>query len=56
MGSQIPDSARIAVALRGIVGRDPAFLAVVRKVPRVAGSEAPALLLGETGTGKELVA
>lgn len=43
-------------AAQGMVGRSPAFVAMLEKVMRVAGSEASVLLLGETGTGKELVA
>jgi PAS domain S-box-containing protein len=39
-----------------IVGRSSALTAVMEKVRRVAPSDAPVLLLGETGTGKELVA
>lgn len=43
-------------AARGLVGRSPAFVAMLEKVLRVANSNAAVLLLGETGTGKELVA
>lgn len=43
-------------AAQGMVGRSPAFTELLRKIMRVAPSEATALLLGETGTGKELVA
>jgi len=43
-------------AAQGLVGRSPAFVAMLEKVLRVAHSEASVLLLGETGTGKELVA
>jgi formate hydrogenlyase transcriptional activator len=39
-----------------IVGRSPALQAVVEKVRQVADTTAPVLLLGETGTGKELLA
>ncbi len=39
-----------------LVGEDPAFVAVKRKVPHLARSEVPVLLIGETGTGKELCA
>jgi len=39
-----------------IVGRSPALKDVMQKVARVAASDATVLLLGETGTGKELVA
>lgn len=43
-------------AAKGLVGRSPAFLGMLEKVMRVAPSNATVLLLGETGTGKELVA
>ena len=39
-----------------LVGRAPAFVDVARKVPLVARSGSPALITGETGTGKELCA
>ncbi len=39
-----------------IVGRSSALKEVMQKVAKVAPSDATALLLGETGTGKELVA
>ena len=36
------------------VGKDPAFLNALNRVVHVGTSEAPVLLTGETGTGKEL--
>jgi DNA-binding NtrC family response regulator len=39
-----------------LVGKDPAFLRTVNQIPLLAASDAPVLLLGETGTGKELCA
>ena len=39
-----------------IVGRSPALVALLGKVQRVAATDAPVLVLGETGTGKDLVA
>jgi len=39
-----------------IVGDSPAIRAVLAQVEKVAGTEASVLLLGETGTGKELIA
>ena len=39
-----------------IVGRSAVHRTVLRKVDQVAGTDVPVLLLGETGTGKELVA
>jgi two-component system response regulator HydG len=43
-------------SLPGVIGRSPAMAELTRLVRRVARSDAPALVLGETGTGKELVA
>lgn len=43
-------------AAQGLVGRSAAFMGMLEKVLRVANSNAAVLLLGETGTGKELVA
>jgi two-component system, NtrC family, response regulator HydG len=43
-------------AAQGLVGRSPAFTRMLGFVTRVAPSEAAVMLLGETGTGKELVA
>ena len=39
-----------------IIGQSPALKAVMESVAKVANSDATVLLLGETGTGKELVA
>jgi len=44
------------VGLRQLVGRDPAFLKIVAQIAMFAGSNAPVLFTGETGTGKELCA
>jgi DNA-binding NtrC family response regulator len=43
-------------AAQGLVGRSPAFTRMLSLVLRAAPSEAAVMLLGETGTGKELVA
>ncbi len=43
-------------AAQGLVGRSPAFTRMLSRVMRVAPSMAAVMLLGETGTGKELVA
>ncbi|MGI9427587.1 MAG: sigma-54 interaction domain-containing protein [Bythopirellula sp.] len=42
--------------LPGIIGDGPAMQMVYRVTRQVAGSQASVLLLGETGTGKELIA
>jgi transcriptional regulator with GAF, ATPase, and Fis domain len=39
-----------------VVGRSAAIRAVLHKVDQVAATDVPVLLLGETGTGKELIA
>ena len=39
-----------------IVGRSPALLEVLRAIEQVAATDATVLILGETGTGKELIA
>jgi formate hydrogenlyase transcriptional activator len=41
---------------RDVVGRSASLLATLRRVNQVAGTDATVLLLGETGTGKELLA
>src|SRR5262249_31451641 len=42
--------------LEGIVGSSPAIHDVLSRVSKVAPTESTVLLLGETGTGKELIA
>src|SRR5262245_37445525 len=53
-----PDGAGLAavVAGLGLIGRSPAFQVVVDLLPRLADCDAPVLLRGATGTGKELFA
>ncbi len=41
---------------QGLIGRSPTFVQMMGLVARVAPSEASVLLLGESGSGKELVA
>lgn len=38
------------------IGRSPAFLLAVERIRKFAGCDAPVLIQGETGTGKELAA
>lgn len=40
----------------GIIGEDPKLLAVLAVIGRVAATEAPVLITGESGSGKELIA
>lgn len=51
-GSRVTEAWRAA----GIMGVSPCFLETLELVARFAGSEVPLLILGETGTGKELIA
>jgi DNA-binding NtrC family response regulator len=44
------------LALCQLVGNDPVFLRAVAQLPRIATSDMPVLVLGETGTGKEICA
>ncbi len=49
--SSVPDFDRC-----GIIGKNKALLNVLDTVERVAKTDAPVLILGENGTGKELIA
>jgi DNA-binding NtrC family response regulator len=42
--------------LDGLWGESPPFLQMLERIPRLAGADAPVMITGETGTGKELVA
>src|SRR5262245_47594489 len=42
--------------MRTMVCEDPASLALAARIARVAPSDVPVLIAGETGTGKEVVA
>src|SRR5262249_37599640 len=44
------------LALARLSGREPVFTATVTRIPAVARATSPVLILGETGTGKELCA
>jgi DNA-binding NtrC family response regulator len=54
--SAITDSDDYRVDLDQIVGTSPAILEVCKTIGAVAGRNAPVLITGETGTGKEVVA
>ena len=53
-----PDSAAMVLSIRAkaLVFNDPKSEALLERIERIAPSEATALIIGETGTGKELVA
>lgn len=55
-GSDIPAQALAPWRQRGIVGQSPLFLAALAKLGKIAASGATVLILGETGTGKEVFA
>jgi sigma-54-specific transcriptional regulator len=54
----LPDSAGMALSIRAkaLLFHDPRSTALLAQVERIARSEATALIIGETGTGKELIA
>jgi DNA-binding NtrC family response regulator len=45
-----------ALPADGLIGRSRGMLGVYKQIAHAAGSDAPVLVTGETGTGKELVA
>jgi two-component system, NtrC family, response regulator GlrR len=44
------------LGLAQLLGQHPLFVDAIGRIPRLAAADAPVLLLGETGTGKELCA
>jgi transcriptional regulator with GAF, ATPase, and Fis domain len=50
------EAARPRVAADALVSQSPAFRAAIEEIRKVAPTRATVLLLGETGTGKELIA
>jgi DNA-binding NtrC family response regulator len=51
-----PDPRPVHPALRGLIGNSPVFMRQVARVPLLARYDASVLILGETGTGKEVCA
>ncbi len=49
-------TARATASAEGLIGRAPSFRAMLELVSRVSPTDTSVLLLGETGTGKEMVA
>jgi DNA-binding NtrC family response regulator len=54
--AEIQTALAAEIGLNQLVGRDPAFLKVVEQTALFGANDAPVLLTGETGTGKELCA
>jgi formate hydrogenlyase transcriptional activator len=52
----LEDEQQTEPSFEGIVGRSPALLKTLRQVEVVAPTDSGVLILGETGTGKELIA
>ncbi len=52
----LEDEIRLDHNIGNMVGEGPAFQSVLKGIQTVASSDATVLILGETGTGKELVA
>ncbi len=46
----------LSIRARAVIFNDPKSKAVLERIDRVASSDAPILIIGETGTGKELIA
>ena len=55
-GDAVPHPAPVRGDEATLVGRSPAIQEVYKRIGRVAESDSAVLILGETGTGKELVA
>lgn len=49
-------STTLSIRAKAVIFNDPKSLALLEQIERVAPSQAPVLIIGETGTGKELVA
>ncbi|HVP07243.1 MAG TPA: sigma-54 dependent transcriptional regulator [Candidatus Acidoferrum sp.] len=56
VGRDVRQLQQHAEAAHGIIGRSPAMMEIFRLIQRVGASNAKVMILGETGTGKELVA
>jgi DNA-binding NtrC family response regulator len=51
-----PEPGETVLNTSRMIGRDPQMVAIYKTVGKVASTDAPVLIRGETGTGKELVA
>jgi formate hydrogenlyase transcriptional activator len=54
--SHFTHQGRSEIGLQGIIGDSPALQSALAEVERVAPTDSTVLVLGETGTGKELIA
>lgn len=54
--SRFGESLFTEFATQQFIGNAPSFLATIEKIPRVASCDATVLIVGDTGTGKELCA
>ncbi|HWO57357.1 MAG TPA: sigma-54 dependent transcriptional regulator [bacterium] len=55
-GDHIPDDENVPLDGDQILGKSPEMVAVAKMIGQIALTDAPVLIIGETGTGKELVA
>jgi PAS domain S-box-containing protein len=56
LNAYLQEEVRAAHQVEDLVGNSPAMRQVLTLVERIAGTDATALVTGETGTGKELIA
>lgn len=56
MSTSLREPAPRPAAMRDVVGSAPAFVQQLDKLPSLAACHAGVLILGETGTGKEVFA
>ena len=54
--ASINEKLRIEMGMAQLVGNDPAFVQLLTGLPAIARTDAPVLITGETGTGKEMCA
>ena len=56
LNSSSQDESKSGFDRGGIIGNNPAIIDLLQTVEKIAPTEAPVLILGENGTGKELIA